>query len=162
MANLLRANRKGLVPQDCASEKPMFTVAELYKIKRLGLLYKIGKKIGIDPTKEEVLAVYDCFCKHDPNLNPIESIKAAAKVHPPSPLWFLFDSELDVIANTAIPDPMQSRRKQIESGEAISSVCKHKCVCKAHTYLGGLGTCTPRKICSSEVFFCDIFSEYRQ
>ncbi len=75
-------------------------------MKQLGLSYKkIGKKIGIDPIKEEVLAVYGCFCEHDPSLNPIESIKAAAKVHSPSPLWFLFDSELNVIANTAIPDP---------------------------------------------------------
>ncbi len=73
------------------------------------------------------MAVYDCFCEHDPSLNPIESIKAAAKVHSPSPLWFLFDSELNVIANTAIPDPQAflSDKLQLRINKRLGAHASH-------------------------------------
>ena len=33
----------------------------------------------------------------------VESIKAPTRIQPRTPLWFLFDSELDLIANHAFP-----------------------------------------------------------
>ena len=101
----LRANRRGLVPLMSQAEKPTFTYAELLKNRRMGLSYKqIGKKLGIDPSKEEVMTVYSVLnegLEGDPL--GVESIKAPARIQPPTPLWFLFDSELDLVANHAFP-----------------------------------------------------------
>ena len=85
----LRANRRGLVPLTSQAEKPTFTYAELLKNRRMGLSYKqIGKKLGIDPSKEEVMTV--CSTLYDGLQGGVESIKAPTQIQPRTLLWFLF------------------------------------------------------------------------
>ena len=100
-----RANRRGIVPLASQAEKPTFTYSELLKNRRMGLSYKqIGKKLGIDPSKEEVLTVYGVLHEGlEGDLPSVESIKAPTRIQVPTPLWFLFDSELDLVANHAFP-----------------------------------------------------------
>ena len=71
----------------------------------MGLSYKqIGKKLGNDPSKEEVLTVYNVIHEGlEGNLPDVATIKAPSRVQPTTPLWFLFDSELDLIAKHALP-----------------------------------------------------------
>ena len=102
----IRANRRGIVPLHSDSEKPSFTISEMYKMCKAGLSFKmIGKKIGIDPSREEVLGVYEVFYDHEDGLLDIEAVQAPSKINPPTPLWYMFESELDVVAANAIPDP---------------------------------------------------------
>lgn len=87
------------MPLTSQAEKPTFTYAEFLKNRRMGLSYKqIGKKLGIDPSKEEVMTVYSTLNEGlEGGLTSVESIKAPTRIQPPTPLWFLFDSELDLI-----------------------------------------------------------------
>lgn len=67
----------------------------------MGLSYKqIGKKLGIDSHKEEVIQVYKSLGID------IETVHAQAKVAPPTALWYLFDSEREVIKSEILPSPM--------------------------------------------------------
>ena len=87
------------------SQKPTFTTSELLHNRWLGLSYKqIGKKLGIDPSKEEVLTVFNVIQKqsNDQFLN-VEQIKAPSKISPPTPLWFAWSSELETISSSAFP-----------------------------------------------------------
>lgn len=82
------------------SDKPIITPSELISLRKLGLSYKqIGRKLGIDSHKEEVLQVYKSL-----DID-IEKIKAQAKVSPPTGLWYLFDSEREVIKSDILPSP---------------------------------------------------------
>lgn len=68
------------------------------KNRKLGLSYKqIGRKLGIDCHKEDVIQVYKALG------NNIEAVKAPAKVSPPTPLWYLFDSEKELIKDHILP-----------------------------------------------------------
>lgn len=99
------ANRRGIVQTSEHCEKPVFTYSELLKNRRVGLSFKqIGKKLGIDCSKEEVLTVYNVLSEGlEGELPSVSEVKAPTRVSPPTPLWTLFDSELDLIANHALP-----------------------------------------------------------
>lgn len=98
----LHSNRRGIVSLHSTSEKPTVTPSELVQMRRLGLSYKqIGKKLGVDPHKEEVLQVYESITESTGI--DIETVKAPNKVSPSSALWYTFRSERDVIANSIIP-----------------------------------------------------------
>lgn len=67
-------------------------------MKKMGLSYKqIGRKLGIDCHKGEVLQVYETLGAD------VQAIKAPAKVSPPTPLWYFFDSEREVIKKHILP-----------------------------------------------------------
>ena len=103
----LRANRRGVI-FNSDGERPSFAIDELYRNRRIGLSYKqIGKKLGIDPDRENVIHVYKALREEaEEELPSIEDIDAPSKVTPPTPLWYLFDSELEAIAQTALPNPV--------------------------------------------------------
>ena len=55
----LLANRRGIVSHFKDQEKPSFSAEELIENRRRGISFSsIGKKLGIDNTKEEVLRVF--------------------------------------------------------------------------------------------------------
>ena len=106
----LRASRRGII-FNSDGEMPSFTIDELFRNRRS---YKqIGKKLGNDPDKENVLRVYKALCE-EAELPSIEEIDALSKVTPPTPLWYLFDSELEAIAQTALPNPVEPQLKMFE------------------------------------------------
>ncbi len=84
----LFANRRGIVPLSSESEKPMITADELYKNRRLGMSFKsIGKKLGIECAREEVVRIYDILRENSPGTLPdIQSIPISAKRQLPSPM----------------------------------------------------------------------------
>ena len=86
----LHANRKGgrVVPLNSDSDKPGVTPTELIQLGRLGLSYKqIGKKLGVDPHKEEVLQVYHSI--EQATGVDVEDVKGPSKVSPNNPLWYI-------------------------------------------------------------------------
>jgi hypothetical protein len=100
---LLRANRRGLVQLNEDSDKPIFSLDELHRNRKRGLSYKaIAKKVGIDTSKEEVLAVSKVL-ESEGSLPSIESISTPYRRSLPTPLWFMWDSELEVIKKSALP-----------------------------------------------------------
>ena len=98
----LRVNRRGLVKLNDEVEKPVFSADELYRNRQRGLSCKaIAKKIGVDTSKDEVVhisRVLKSGCGKD-----IESIKTPNKRALPTPLWYLWESELEVIEDCALP-----------------------------------------------------------
>ena len=100
---LLRTNRRGLVPLNDDQDKPTFALDELHRNRKRGLSYKaIAKKIGIDTSKEDVLAISRVL-ESGGSLPSIESISTPYRRSLPSPLWFLWDSELEIIKKSALP-----------------------------------------------------------
>ena len=100
---LLRANRRGLVPLNDDSDKPTFSLDELHRNRKRGLSYKaIAKKVGIDTSKEDVLVVSKVLESED-SLPSIESISTPCRRSLPPPLWFMWDSELEVIQKSTLP-----------------------------------------------------------
>lgn len=92
----LYANRRGI--HSACDIKPKITVSELIRYRKIGLSYKqIGRKLGIDCHKEDVIQVYKVLGSN------IEEVKAPAKVSPPTPLWYLFDSEKELIKDYLLP-----------------------------------------------------------
>ena len=64
--------------------------------------YKAITKVGIDTAKEDVpfvSRVLEC----DSNLPSIESVSTPYRRSLPTPLWFVWDSELEVIKRSALP-----------------------------------------------------------
>ena len=60
------------------------------------------KKIEIDPSKDEVLTVYEVLHENLEGDPPaVKSVTSPSHVSPP--LWYMFDSELDQAANCALP-----------------------------------------------------------
>ena len=54
-----KCNRRGIVSLSSGSEKPSLSVEELLENRRRGMSYaSIGRKLGIDPSKDEVLNIY--------------------------------------------------------------------------------------------------------
>ena len=65
----LHANQRGVVSNFSKNEKPSFTAEELIENHRRGISYSsIGKKLGIDNTKDEVLCVYEVMKQCDATL----------------------------------------------------------------------------------------------
>ena len=66
-------------------------------MRKIGLFYKqIGKKLGVDPRKEEIVKVYKAV--------DVATTDKINKSSPPTPLWYLFNSELDVVSSS-LPKP---------------------------------------------------------
>ena len=101
----LCVNRRGLVDLNDTGEKPVFSADELYRNRRFGLSFKaIAKKLGIGTSKEEVLQisrVLQAGCRDC--LPSIEMVDTPYRRSLPTPLWYLWDSELDVIGKSALP-----------------------------------------------------------
>ncbi len=81
----LFANRRGIVPISSESEKPIITVDELYRNRRLGLSFKgLRKKIGIDCSREEVVRIFDIARENSPgNLPNVHTMPISAKCQLP-------------------------------------------------------------------------------
>ena len=83
------------------AEKPVFNADELYGNRQRGLSCKaIAKKMGVDTSKKEVGHILRSECGVVPD---IQSIKTSYKCTLPTPLWYLWDSELEVIEESALP-----------------------------------------------------------
>ena len=109
----LYANRRGIIPLRC-NTKPTIERSKLIKQRRLGLSYKqIGRKLGIDPHKDDVIQVYTAL-RID-----IQQVKGPSKITPPTPLWYLFDSEREVIKDSLLPSA--SNIRQLLPQERISN-----------------------------------------
>ena len=99
----LHANRKGIVPLNAESDKPTITPSEMVQFRRLGLSFKqIGKKLGVDPHKEEVMQVYRAI-EEATSLDIEKDVRGPTKVSPTNPLWYTFRSEREVIAESVVP-----------------------------------------------------------
>jgi hypothetical protein len=59
--------------------------------------------LGIDNTKEEVVNVFKVMKECDDTLPNIEQLESPIVKTFPSPLWILFDSEIDLIASECTP-----------------------------------------------------------
>ena len=54
----VRVNRHGIVPPHSTSDKPIFTLSELHQNRKRRLSFEsIGKKLGIDPCREDVVTL---------------------------------------------------------------------------------------------------------
>ena len=76
-------------------------------MRRLGLSFKsIGKKLGIDTSKDDVISVFDILKAESGSDHPPLShiVPKAHFKQPPSPLWMLFDSEIEQITQNALPN----------------------------------------------------------
>jgi len=103
--DMLRCNRRGIVSLSSGSEKPSMSVEELLENRRRGMSYaSIGRKLGIDPSKDEVLNVYRAIKEVDSDTPDIEKEDVTVLKHYPTPLWFLWRSEADIIAKECIPN----------------------------------------------------------
>ena len=101
---LLLASRRGITKNFTEQEKPTFTPEELYSNRKRGISFSsLGKKLGIDNTKEEVVNVFKVMQECDRSLPDVEKIDTPILKSYPTSLWFLFDSELDAIAADALP-----------------------------------------------------------
>ena len=102
----LLANRRGIVSNFNEQEKPSFSAQELIENRRRGISFSsIGKKLGIDNTKEEVLSVFSVMKEIDgtlPDVGDIDRDCPMVKTYP-TPFWYFFNSELDIIAKESIP-----------------------------------------------------------
>ena len=86
------------------AEKPIFTADELYRNCQRGLSCKaIAKKMGVDTSKDEVVHIGHILQSQCSEVPDIESIKTPYKRTLPTPLWYLWDSELEVIEEGALP-----------------------------------------------------------
>ena len=97
--DILRCNRRGIVSLSSGSEKPSLSVEELLENRRRGMSYaSIGRKLGIDPSKDEVLNIYRAIKEAAPETPDVEKENVTVLKHYPTPLWFLWKSEADIIA----------------------------------------------------------------
>ena len=61
-------------------------------------------KLGIDPSKDEVLILYKVLHENlEGDLPAVEPVTSLNCVSPCTPLLYMFDSELDQVANCALP-----------------------------------------------------------
>ena len=105
--DLLRCNRRGI-----GSEKPSVSIEELLENSRWGTSYSsVDRKLAIDPSKDEVFNVYRAIrgrfrhTRHDSDTQDIEKedVTVPKLKHYPTPLWFLWRSEADIIVRNAFP-----------------------------------------------------------
>jgi len=57
----------------------------------------IDRKLGIDPSKDEVLNVYHAIREVAPETADIEAERVTVLKHYPVPLWYLWKSECDIM-----------------------------------------------------------------
>ena len=89
----------GELYQSSGSEKPSLSVEELLENRRRGMSYaSIGRKLCIDPSKDEVLNIYRAIKEAAPETPDVEKENVTVLKHYPTPLWFLWKSEADIIA----------------------------------------------------------------
>ena len=101
----LKANRRDIVALTSTSEKPVISAEELLENCRGGMSYaSTSKKLGIDPSKEEVLSVFKILKEVGDDFPDVESEDIIVPKQYPTPLWFMWNSELDVIAQASVPD----------------------------------------------------------
>ena len=101
----LLASRRGIVDNFHEQEKPSFSPEELIANRKRGISFScIGKKLGIDNTKGEVLNVFTVMKECDGTLPDVQEVQTPSLRNYPTPLWYLFDSELDIIARESVPD----------------------------------------------------------
>ena len=101
----LTANRRGVVYNFGGNEKPYFTAEELVENRRRGISYSsIGKKLGIDNTKDEVLCVFKVMKECDDTLPDVREEEHPMVKSYPTPLWYMFNSELEIIAKECVPN----------------------------------------------------------
>ena len=100
----LVANRRGIVQHFADQEKPTFSPEELIENRRRGISYScIGKKLGIDNTKEEVVNVFKVMKECDDSLPSVDQLESPIVKAFPTPLWILFDSEIDLLVSECTP-----------------------------------------------------------
>ena len=88
------------------SKTNLYLLPKKFENRRHGISFSsIGKKLDIDNTKEEVVNVYTVMKDYDPSLPHMEDIENTTLKTYPTPLWFLFNSELELIAKESVPDP---------------------------------------------------------
>lgn len=105
------ANRRGLTTVKSSCDKPLITISELVHMRKLGLSFKlIGKKLGIDCHRDGVIQVYKSL-----GIDNIEKLKAPAKVSPPTPMWYFFDSERELIKTSILPSPVDIKEHDPQS-----------------------------------------------
>lgn len=89
----LLANCRGIVNDFHSQEKPTFSPEELIKNRKRGISFScIGKKLGIDNTKGEVLSVFSVMKDCDSTLADVEGVQCPILRNYPTPLWYLFDN----------------------------------------------------------------------
>ena len=72
---------------------------QLLENRRRGMSYaSIGKKLGIDPSKDEVLNIYRAIKEAAPETPDVEKENVTVLKHYPTSLWFLWKSKADIIA----------------------------------------------------------------
>ena len=57
----------------------------------------IGRKLGIDPSKDEVFNIYRAIKEAAPETPDVEKENVMVLKHYLTPLWFLWKSEVDII-----------------------------------------------------------------
>ena len=62
----------------------------------------IGRKLGIDPSKDEMLNIYRAIKEAAPNTPDIEQENVTVLKHYPTLLWFLWKSEADINAKECV------------------------------------------------------------
>ena len=101
---ILHCNRRGIEGLSSSSEKPSLSVEELLENRRRGMSYvSLGKKLGIDPSKDEVLNVFRVIREVAPDTPVIEGEEVTTPKQYPTPLWYLWKSEMDIIAKECTP-----------------------------------------------------------
>ena len=86
----LKANRRGIVALTSTSEKPVISAEELLENCRGGMSYaSISKKLGIDPSKEEVLSGFKILKEVGDDFLDVESEDIIVPKQYPTPLWFI-------------------------------------------------------------------------
>ena len=120
----LLANRRGVVENFTDQEKPIFSPEELIENRRRGISFScIGKKLGIDNTKEEVVNVFKVMKECDNTLPNVEQLQSPIVKTFPTPLWILFESEINLIASECTPPPPYSAYfSHCCSGESVQQV----------------------------------------
>ena len=79
-------------------QKPSFSPEELIANRKHGVSFScIGKKLGIDNTKGEVLNMFTVMKECDNTLPDMKKVQSPALRSYLTPLWYLFDSELDIL-----------------------------------------------------------------
>ena len=103
-SDILRCSHHGVVSLASESDKLSISVEELLENRRRGMSYaSIGQKLGIDPSKDEVLNVYHAIREVAPETADIEAESVTVLKHYPTLLWYLWKSECDIIAKESIP-----------------------------------------------------------
>ena len=118
----LVVSRRGIVSHFNDVEKPSFSPEELFEYRRRGISFScIGKKLGIDNTKEEVLNVFTIMKECDASLPDISQIDKECPMvkNFPTPLWFMFDSELEILAQESVPSTQYFLQSNVQ--ERIAS-----------------------------------------